>query len=167
MSDCPMSGTAFGSIVLHITPEAAAGGGRWRWWRAAIGSGCRSAGARWNCWRTGCAGAPPRRLVCAAEARTRLGPQRRRSGAAGGPGGRPGCVARWGVMGWAVAIGHRACFADTVSNAIATSDARHPCAGARYVRSRLRHVCARDRTTRASRRSAGSNRAEWPPRTAP
>ena len=26
MSDCRMSGTAFGTIVLHITPEAAAGG---------------------------------------------------------------------------------------------------------------------------------------------
>ena len=25
MSDCRMSGTAFGTIVLHITPEAAAG----------------------------------------------------------------------------------------------------------------------------------------------
>jgi len=26
LSDCRMSGTAFGTIVLHITPEAAAGG---------------------------------------------------------------------------------------------------------------------------------------------
>ena len=26
MSNCRMSGTAFGTIVLHITPEAAAGG---------------------------------------------------------------------------------------------------------------------------------------------
>jgi dihydroxy-acid dehydratase len=26
VSDCRMSGTAFGTIVLHITPEAAAGG---------------------------------------------------------------------------------------------------------------------------------------------
>ena len=26
MSDCRMSGTAFGTIVLHITPEAATGG---------------------------------------------------------------------------------------------------------------------------------------------
>jgi len=26
MSDCRMSGTAFGTIVLHVTPEAAAGG---------------------------------------------------------------------------------------------------------------------------------------------
>src|ERR1700739_4550147 len=26
ISDCRMSGTAFGTIVLHITPEAAAGG---------------------------------------------------------------------------------------------------------------------------------------------
>jgi dihydroxy-acid dehydratase len=26
MSDCRMSGTAFGTIVLHISPEAAAGG---------------------------------------------------------------------------------------------------------------------------------------------
>jgi len=26
MSDCRMSGTAFGTIVLHIAPEAAAGG---------------------------------------------------------------------------------------------------------------------------------------------
>jgi dihydroxy-acid dehydratase len=26
MSDCRMSGTAFGTIVLHATPEAAAGG---------------------------------------------------------------------------------------------------------------------------------------------
>ena len=65
MSDCRMSGTAFGTIVLHITPEAAAGGPlglvesgdrirlsvkdrRWTcWWRR-------------MCWRGGARrGAPP------------------------------------------------------------------------------------------------------------
>jgi dihydroxyacid dehydratase/phosphogluconate dehydratase len=30
ISDARMSGTAFGTIVLHITPESAVGG-RWRW----------------------------------------------------------------------------------------------------------------------------------------
>ena len=52
MSDCRMSGTAFGTIVLHITPEAAAGGPL-----ALVESGDRirlsvAASARWTCWWT-------------------------------------------------------------------------------------------------------------------
>ena len=30
ISDAPMSGTAYGTVVLHTAPEAAAGA-RWRW----------------------------------------------------------------------------------------------------------------------------------------
>ena len=52
MSDCRMSGTAFGTIVLHITPGGGGGRAAWRWSKAATGSAvgaerrARSAGGR-------------------------------------------------------------------------------------------------------------------------
>ena len=93
MSDCRMSGTAFGTIVLHITPEAAAGGPL-----GLVESGdrirlsvqerrARPAG------RAGRAGAAPRGLAAAGEADARLGPHHRRAGAAGGRGLRSGGAA--------------------------------------------------------------------------
>ena len=60
MSDCRMSGTAFGTIVLHITPEAAAGGPLGLV-RAATASACRCGSVAWTCWsrRTCWTGAAP------------------------------------------------------------------------------------------------------------
>ena len=93
MSDCRMSGTAFGTIVLHITPEAAAGGPL-----GLVESGDRIrlsvqerrldllvAPRR--------AGAAARGVAAAGEARARLGPHHRRAGAAGGRGLRSGGAA--------------------------------------------------------------------------
>ena len=74
MSDCRMSGTAFGTIVLHIAPEAAAGGplgaDRDRRPGAALGQGPPAGPAG----RGRRAGPPPRRLGAAGRAETRLGP---------------------------------------------------------------------------------------------
>ena len=68
ISDSRMSGTSFGTVVLHVTPEAAVGGAlalvsRWRPDRA----GCRGPRADTVCDRCG-AGAPPRRLDAHARA---------------------------------------------------------------------------------------------------
>ena len=99
MSDCRMSGTAFGTIVLHITPEAAAGGPLAL---AETGDRIRLSVRE----RTldllvapEVLDAPPRRVARAGKTRARLGPHRRRPGAAGRPGVRfrgaaPGRVMR-------------------------------------------------------------------------
>jgi dihydroxy-acid dehydratase len=49
ISDGRMSGTAFGTIVLHVTPESAIGGPLAHV-RTATGSACRVSGARSACW---------------------------------------------------------------------------------------------------------------------
>ena len=94
MSDCRMSGTAFGTIVLHITPEAAAGGplglvesGD----RIRLSVKDRSLDLLVRGRRTG---TPPSRLGAAGQAEARLGPADRRAGAAGGRRLRPGGAAR-------------------------------------------------------------------------
>ena len=51
ISDGRMSGTAAGTIVLHVTPEAAIGG-RWPMCRMATASACRWRVARSRCWWT-------------------------------------------------------------------------------------------------------------------
>ena len=93
MSDCRMSGTAFGTIVLHITPEAAAGGplgpGGKRRPDQAVGEG-PLAGSAGSGGRTGTAAGI---LGAAGQAEARLGPADRRSGAAGGRGLRSGGAA--------------------------------------------------------------------------
>ena len=52
MSDARMSGTAFGTIVLHVAPEAAAGGPLGPGARRATGSACRCATSRSTSWST-------------------------------------------------------------------------------------------------------------------
>jgi dihydroxy-acid dehydratase len=50
ISDARMSGTAYGTVVLHTVPEAAAGRARWRSCATATSSSwtCRSAGCTWR-----------------------------------------------------------------------------------------------------------------------
>ena len=51
LSDARMSGTAFGTIVLHITPEAASAG-RSRWCATATASRSTCPAAASSCWST-------------------------------------------------------------------------------------------------------------------
>jgi hypothetical protein len=51
ISDARMSGTAFGTIVLHITPESAVGG-RWRSFRPETRSGSMSQNGASISWST-------------------------------------------------------------------------------------------------------------------
>ena len=90
MSDCRMSGTAFGTIVLHIAPEAAAGGPL-----GLVESGDRirmSVARRSLDLLVDDAVLARRRAAWRApdEAATGLGPDRGRASAAGGRGVRPG-----------------------------------------------------------------------------
>ena len=50
ISDARMSGTAFGTIVLHIAPEVGRSAARWRWCGPATGSASTSPAAGSICW---------------------------------------------------------------------------------------------------------------------
>ena len=105
MSDCRMSGTAFGTIVLHITPEAAAGGPL-----ALVESGDRirmSVARRSLDLLVDDAVLARRRAAWRApdNAATGLGPDRGRASAAGGRGVRPGGDAGGGLRRYAVPAG--------------------------------------------------------------
>ena len=55
--DGRMSGTAYGTVVLHVAPEARGRAARWPWSGPATGSRwtCRAAGSTSRCPRTNCA----------------------------------------------------------------------------------------------------------------
>ena len=91
ISDCRMSGTAFGTIVLHVTPGGRRRRAARRWRRPATASGsrCATAGIDLLVAEDELA---RRRAAWSAPAKpdARLGPARRRPGPAGRRGLRPG-----------------------------------------------------------------------------
>ena len=105
MSDCRMSGTAFGTIVLHITPEAAAGGplgaGGERRPHPHVGGPALAGPAGGRCG----AGAAACGVAGTRQAATGVGPDRGRASAAGGRGVRPGGDAGGGLRRYAVPAG--------------------------------------------------------------
>ena len=86
ISDARMSGTAFGTIVLHVAPEAAVGGPLALVRERRPRSGSASRERRSTCWCRKTSWPAPGGVAAARPAGPRLRPALRRAGAAGARG---------------------------------------------------------------------------------